>query len=162
MVLVQKLTQDGKIKITNIPIGSNLADLGTKVLDGSSIQKQVSEKCHFYIREGPSGTALRAEVQKPRGNILKFSIWTTKLTLIHNRSQTRLNSGEQIDARGDFLVANETVRWRTLTMRNGGGLVQSKNTRSSDRGGTETTAGPNGVTTHRESPSPTTQAQKRN
>ena len=59
---VQKLTQDGKVKITNIPGISNPADLGTKHLDGGSIRRAL-ERCHCYIRERKSGIALRAEVQ---------------------------------------------------------------------------------------------------
>ena len=93
-VSVQKLTQDRKVKITNIPIASNLADLETKVLDGSSIRRHVLEKCHVHIPEGLSRTALRAEVQKPRDNILSLP----SLTLKHYRSQTRLKPWEGIDA----------------------------------------------------------------
>ena len=52
-----------------------------------------------------------------------------------------MNAGDRIDAIIEFLVVHEhklTVRWRTLTVRNGGELVQRKNISSSDRGGTET------------------------
>ena len=41
---------------------TNLADLGTKHLDGGSIRKAL-EKCHCYVRDGRAGIVLRAEVQ---------------------------------------------------------------------------------------------------
>jgi hypothetical protein len=59
---VQKLTQEGRVKITKVPGPENPADLGTKHLDGSSIQRCL-EKCRCYIRAGQSDMALRAEVQ---------------------------------------------------------------------------------------------------
>ena len=37
---VQKLTQDGKVKLTNILGAPSPADLGTKHLDGGSIRKK--------------------------------------------------------------------------------------------------------------------------
>ena len=60
---VQKLTQEGKVKITKIPGVSNLADLETKHLDGGSIRRTL-ERFYCYIREGRFGIALRAEVQE--------------------------------------------------------------------------------------------------
>ena len=61
-VWVQKLTQDGIVKITKIPGVSN-ADLGTKHLDGGSLPRTL-ERCHCYIHEGRAGIVLRAEVQE--------------------------------------------------------------------------------------------------
>ena len=58
---VQKLTQDGRVKITKILGASNLADLGTRHFDGGSVRRAL-EKCHCYVRQGRSGIALRAEV----------------------------------------------------------------------------------------------------
>ena len=55
--------QDGRVKITKIPAASNAADLGTNDLDGGPIRRAL-EKCYFYVREGRSRVALRAEVQE--------------------------------------------------------------------------------------------------
>ena len=60
---VQKLTQDGRVKISKIPGVSNPTDLGTKHFDGGSIRR-VLERRHCYIREGTPGIALRAEVEE--------------------------------------------------------------------------------------------------
>ena len=53
---VEKLTQDGKVKIRKIPGISNPADLGTKHLDGGSSRRAL-EKCHCNIRDGRAGIA---------------------------------------------------------------------------------------------------------
>ena len=116
-----------------------------------------------FVKVGPE---LRC-VQKCKNsgdNILLVSTWTTKLTSKHDRSQTRLNTGEQIDAPVDFLVVNEhmlTVKWRTFTKINAEELVQGTNIKSSDRGGTETAAGPTVVARivnrHAPQPKPRTQ-----
>ena len=60
---VQKLTQDGIVRVTKILAVSNPAELGTKHLDGVSIRRAL-EKHHCYIRGGRAGIALRAEVQE--------------------------------------------------------------------------------------------------
>ena len=59
---VEKLTQDGKVKITKISGISNPADLGTK-LDGGSIRRAL-ERCRCYIREGRAGIATRSQKRK--------------------------------------------------------------------------------------------------
>ena len=86
--------------------------------------------------------------KKSRGKILKFSTWTTKLTLNPNRSQTRSETSEQTDARVEIEVTDEDkikTRWRTITMRTAQEFVRLKNINSSDNGGTDTAEGPNGV-----------------
>ena len=60
---VQKLTHDGKIKITKILGVSNPADLGTEHLVGGSIGRTL-ESCHCCLRVGRSGIALRSEAQE--------------------------------------------------------------------------------------------------
>ena len=53
---------------------SKPADLGTKHLDGGSIQRAL-ERCHCYVREGRSGVALQAEVQeitRPHPEVFQF------------------------------------------------------------------------------------------
>ena len=60
---VQRLTQDGTLKITKIPGVSNRADLGTKDLHRGSMRRAL-ERSHCYFREGKAGIALRAEVQE--------------------------------------------------------------------------------------------------
>ena len=58
---VQKLVQDGKIKIPKVH-GDNPADLGSKHLDAVSIQKCLT-RCKFAFRAGRFDIALRAEIQ---------------------------------------------------------------------------------------------------
>ena len=60
---VQKLTQDGKIKVTKVPGATNPADLGTKHLSFEVINRCL-EKCSCFFRSGRSDLALRAEVQE--------------------------------------------------------------------------------------------------
>ena len=88
---VQKLTQDGKVKITTIFGESNPADLRTKHLDGGSIFRAL-EKCHCHVREGRSGLALRAEEQEiTRQHPDVFTLDTGGL---HTQSQTDLEFGQ--------------------------------------------------------------------
>ena len=73
---VQKLAQEGKLKIRKIPGASNPADLGTRF-----------KKCWSgtIVTFGKVGSELRCVQQwkKSRGNILKFSLQTTKLPWKH-------------------------------------------------------------------------------
>ena len=88
---VQKLTQDGKVKITNIPGAPNPADLGTKHLDGGSVRRAL-ERCHCYIREGRSGIAVQAEVQeitRSRPEVFTFD----DACEIDTQSETEIESG---------------------------------------------------------------------
>ena len=67
-------SQEGKVKITQIPGVSNPADLGTKHLDDGSIRRAL-ERCHCYVREVRSGVALRADVQeitRPHPKVITF------------------------------------------------------------------------------------------
>ena len=59
---VQKLVQDGKVKVSKIPGSANPADLGSKHLDAASIQKHLA-RCKFPSRAGRSDIASRAEIQ---------------------------------------------------------------------------------------------------
>ena len=59
---VQKMVQDGKVKVSKIPGNTNPADLGSKHLDAASIQKHLA-RCKFAFRAGRSDIALRAEIQ---------------------------------------------------------------------------------------------------
>ena len=59
---VQKLVQDGKVKVSKIPGNTNPADFGSKHLDAASIQKNLA-RCKFASRAGRSDIALRAEIQ---------------------------------------------------------------------------------------------------
>ena len=80
---------------------------------------------------------------------LEFSIWTTKLTLKHNRIQTRLNTVEQTDARVQFVGFIEhviTVSWETITT-----IMQRAYCKGRTSGATTAVKpkqlwGPNGVT----------------
>ena len=113
---IQMLTQDGKVNITKIP-----------VLRTEPILEARFKKCwsSALVTFGKVDQELRCvqKCKKSRANILVFSVWTTQLPLKHSRSQSRLNTGEPIDAQVEYLFVDGhkiTVRWRTLTMRNGG------------------------------------------
>ena len=138
---VHKLTQDGEFKITKIPGASNPANNGTKLLDGRWVQK-VLEKGHCYIREGWPEIALRAEVQELTRQHLEVFHLDAGIDLETHRNQTRLKTGEQIDARVEFLVLNK----HNMTDKMKGNSCEGRTMRSGDRGGTEPAEGPNGVT----------------
>ena len=59
---VQKLVQDGKVKVSKIPGSANPADLGSKHSDAASILKHLT-RCKCAFRTGRSDKALRAEIQ---------------------------------------------------------------------------------------------------
>ena len=87
---VQKLTQDGKVKIMTIFGEPNPADLRTKHLDGGSILRAL-EKYHCYVREGMSGLTFQAEEQEiSRQHSEVFTLDTGGL---HTQSETDLEFG---------------------------------------------------------------------
>ena len=114
---ISKLTQDGKVNITKVPV------LRTEpILEPNTLMEARFKKCwsSAMVTFGKVDLVLRCvqKCKKSRANILVFSVWTTQLPLKHSRSQSRLNTGEPIDAQVEYLVVDEhkvTVRWRTLT-----------------------------------------------
>ena len=90
---VEKLTQEGKVRITRIPGVSNPADLGTKHLDGGSIRRAL-ERCHCFIRDGRSGIALRAEVQENTRPLPEVSTVDDAYD-VETQSETEMESIEQ-------------------------------------------------------------------
>ena len=59
---LQKAVYDGKVKVGKLPGKENPADLGTKYLGRSDIEK-IWKQCGFYIATGSSKIALKAALQ---------------------------------------------------------------------------------------------------
>ena len=103
---IQKLTEDGKVKITKKTV------LRTQsILERNNLMEVRFKNCWrsagvTFVKIGPELRCVQ-KCKKSRDNILKFSFWTTKLTLKHHQNQTRSNIGEHIDATLGFLVVNE-------------------------------------------------------
>ena len=68
---VQKLTQNGQIKITKILGVSNPADLGTKHIDGSSARKYWRSAVVTFVKVGPELRCVQTR-KNARDNLLKF------------------------------------------------------------------------------------------
>ena len=72
---------------------SNLADLGTKHLDGGSVQRAL-EKCHCHVRACRSGVASRAEVpEKTRQHSEGFTV--DDAIELDTQSETDMESGQE-------------------------------------------------------------------
>ena len=97
---VQKLTQDDKLKTAKIPGVSNPADLGTKHLDGGSIQRHWRDVTVTFAKEGLVSHCGQS-CKKPRDTILKLS-----LSMVHTKL-TR--DGESSDAGKLKQLRNQTV-----------------------------------------------------
>ena len=82
---VHQLTQDGMVKITKIPGISNLADLGTKHLDGGSIRRALKVIATF-VKEGLESRC-EQKCEKSQNLILKFSLLTIHVKLTRSRKR---------------------------------------------------------------------------
>ena len=131
----QKRTKDCKSQNHQIPGASNVADLGTKHLDWSSIQKRIGEAPLIH-----SWKSVRNCV--PCSNATTswcFSIWNTSM-----QELWLLTS-----------ISEQHHEWRRGTLR------KRKKSKNSDRGWTKTAEGPNGAILPCESPCSTTYPRKR-